>query len=299
MTTHSQLIRTESKGIDRPIVLFFVLAFAIAWGAFGVVALIALQSGLETLALMEMGETLQFEGTAVVVPEWSVYLLTRIADFSFSIAGVIMIGATAGTAGLLQLWRRLTHWRISWKWYLAGLLPLIFYGAATALAGVGDSADFSGGAILTALFSIQSGFFVSLFLRGALGEELGLRGFALPRLQERMTPFKASAVIGFFWAVWHLPVLLGRDVLSAVFFLLLAFGLGFVFTWLFNGSKGSLIPVLLFHATQNWEDGFETIFPGLLGTDWELISTLALLALGVVAAVAVWRNGRGERVLID
>jgi membrane protease YdiL (CAAX protease family) len=295
MTTITQTNVSESRSIDRPIVAFFVLAFVIAWGAFGIIALIAQQSGLETQALMVMGETLQFEGAAVIVPEWVVYLLTRLADFAFSIAGGIMIGATAGTAGLRLLCQRLTRWQISWKWYVAGLLPVGFYVVAVVLAGVGDSADFSGATIMTALFSLHSGFFVSLFLRGAMGEELGLRGFALPRLQERMSPFRASVVIGFFWALWHLPVLLGRDVVSVVAFLLIAFGLGFVFTWLFNGSKGSLIPVLLFHATQNWEEGFETFFPGLVSTDWELISTLALFVLGIGAAVLVWRSGRNNK----
>ncbi|MCP5095196.1 MAG: hypothetical protein GY943_06560, partial [Chloroflexi bacterium] len=69
-------------------------------------------------------------------------------------------------------------------------------------------------------------------------------------------------------------------------------GLSMLFTWLFNGSGGSLIPVLLFHAAQNWEEGFETLFPSLVGTEWELVSTLSLLVIGMVAGVMVWRNGR-------
>ena len=110
-----------------------------------------------------------------------------------------------------------------------------------------------------------------------------------------MSPFRASVGIGLFWALWHLPVLLTRDVVSIVAFLLLAFVLSFVFTWLFNGSGGSLIPVLLFHTFQNSEEVFETLFPGLVGTDWELIATLVLLVIGIVVMVVVWRNGRREK----
>mgnify|MGYP001591264001 CR=1 FL=1 len=108
-------------------------------------------------------------------------------------------------------------------------------------------------------------------------------------------------LIGFFalayaiaWGAWHLPVLLGRDPISIVAFTLLSFGLSFIFTWLFNGSGESLIPGLLFHATQNWEEGFETFFPGLVATDWELVSTLGLLVVGILAGVVVWRQ-QGHR----
>lgn len=295
MTTENRTFTTARNSIDWPIIAFFVLAYVIAWGAFAFIALIARQSGLESAAtLMAMAEAYQFEGANLSAPGWLLYMVTRMADFAFSIAGVIMIAITAGRVGLRELWQRLTRWRISWFWYMAGFLPLFLYGIAAAVAGALGSADFSRNTISTALFSLQAGFFVSLFLRGAMGEELGLRGFALPRLQGSMSPFRASLVIGFFWGAWHLPVLIGRDVLSIVAFGLLSFGLSFLFTWLFNGSGGSLIPVLLFHAAQNWEEGFETFFPTLLGADWELVSTLLLLLLGVVAGVLVWRKSRLE-----
>ena len=291
MTTDPQKASASGQLIDWPLIAFFALAYAIAWGTFGIVAIIARQSGLDSAqTLMTMGEAFQFEGVSLSVPHWLVYLLTRLADFAFSIAGILMIAVTAGRAGLRELWQRLTRWRISLGWYAAGLLPIGLHGAATLLAGALPSADFSTGTLSTALFSLQAGFFISLFLRGAMGEELGLRGFALPRLQATMSPFRASLIIGVLWGAWHLPVLIGRDLLSIVAFSLLSIGLSFLFTWLFNGSGGSIIPVLLFHAAQNWEEGFETVFPSLVGTDWELASTLVLLLVGVVAGVLVWQN---------
>lgn len=172
----------------------------------------------------------------------------------------------------------------------AGLLPLFLYTVATAVTG--EAAVLSRNTLVILFFSAEAGLLVSLFLRGALGEELGLRGFALPRLQGRMSPCRASLVICCIWGAWHLPVLLGRDMVFIVALALLSFGLSFLFTWFFNGSGWSLIPVLLFHATQNWEEGFETPFPGLTGTGWELLSTLALLFPGVVAGVVVWRRDR-------
>ena len=288
--------QSTRKGLDWPLIGFFVLAYAIAWGSLAILGVIARQSGIEgALALLEMGETLQFGDATLSAPRWLIYLLTRLADFAFSISGVIVIAATAGRGGLRELWERLTRWRISWVWYAAGLLPVFLYALAMIVAGAAGTADFSGRTLYTVFFSASAGLFVSVFLRGAFGEELGLRGFALPHLQKRMSPFRASLIIGLFWAGWHLPVLLGRDPISIVAFILLAFGLSFYFTWLFNGSGESLIPGLLFHATQNWEEGFETLFPGLVGTDWELVSTLALLVVGVIAGVVVWRQSKGEK----
>jgi len=293
MTTYQPEATTAERRVDWPLISFFALAYVIAWGTFGIIALIARQAGLDSAqSLMAMGEAYQFEGVSLGVPYWLVYLLTRLADFSFSIAGVVMIAVTAGRAGLRELWGRLTRFRIGWKWYVVGSLPVFLYILATALAGAFSPADFSLSAISTALFSLHAGFFVSLFLRGAMGEELGLRGFALPRLQQNNSPFRSSLIIGLLWGAWHLPALIGRDVVSIVAFGLLSFGLSFLFTLMFNGSGGSLIPVLLFHATQNWEEGFETVFPALVGTDWELVSTLALLLIGIVAGILVWRNSR-------
>lgn len=291
------LARRISRRIDWPLAAFWVLAYAIAWGVFALLGLIARQSGVDgALALLQMGEAYDFTGVSLSVPGWMVYLLTRLADFAFSIAGVVMIVLTAGRRGLREWWQRLTRWRISPKWYIAGLVPILLYVLAVVVAGVGEMAPLSGATLRTLLFSAEAGLLVSLFLRGAMGEELGLRGFALPRLQERISPFRASLVIGLFWGLWHLPVLLGRDPVSIVAFLLLSFGLSFLFTWLFNGGGGSLIPVLLFHATLNWEEGFETLFPGLVGTEWEVVSTLGFLLVGIVVGVVVWRNGRGKAI---
>lgn len=291
--TQQEKRRFHISQLDWAVVSFFLLAYAIAWGAFGIIGLIARQSGVaDAQTLLAMAEAYQFENAALTVPTWLVYLLTRLADFAFTIAGIVMIAVTAGRTGLKELWQRLTRWQISWTWYVLGLLPIVLYLVATAVANAYPSATITTNTVSIALFSLHAGFFVSLFLRGAMGEELGLRGFALPRLQERMTPFRASLIIGVLWGAWHLPVLIGRDALSIVAFALLSIGLSMLFTWLFNGSGGSLIPVLLFHAAQNWEEGFETIFPALVGTEWELIATLALLVIGIVAGVIVWRNGR-------
>jgi membrane protease YdiL (CAAX protease family) len=201
-----------------------------------------------------------------------------------------MIAVLSGWEGIKVLGQRLIRWRINWKWYLFAFLPYGLYLLAVILTGNLGSFQFKGNTLWTILFQAEAGFLVYLFLRGPMGEELGLRGFALPRLQAARSPFSASIIIGAFWAAWHIPVLIGRDIISVIAFLLLAFLLSFIFTFLFNKSSGSLIPVLLFHAAQNSEEIFEIIFPGLIGTDWELFSSLALLFVGAIITFVLWRE---------
>ena len=297
MTTRTFGETKPATGIDRPLVAFFVLAYALAWGIWVLMIGLADNAGMGTSDFAEAIENGNFDLVNSDVPSWLLYFITRVQDFSFTIAGLIMITATAGSDGLRQLGKRLVKWRISIGWYLAGLIPVGLYGIAAILAASSrnGTATITASTLNTILFSLSSGLVVSLLLRGSMGEELGLRGFALPRLQQRTTPTKASLIIGVFWALWHLPVLLDRNPAVAALLMVLIIGLSFIFTWLFNGSGGSLIPPLLFHATQNWEEAFETIYPVIIDTDWETPATLALLPLGLLAATLI-RRSNGDRL---
>lgn len=285
------------RSLDWPLISFFALAYLIAWACVPLLASFANSAGVEDWVIFsDMIESWDYDDIEPTAPKWLLYLITRVQDFSFSIAGVTLIFYTAGKQGLNKLGTRLLQWRIGWPWLAAALIPVGLYFLATLVAGAVGSFDFNMANLRLVLFSFESGLLVTLFLRGPMGEELGLRGFALPRLLSRMSAIRASTIIGFFWALWHLPVLLSQNIFSLVVFLLLAFVLSFVFTWLFISTNGSLIPVLIFHATQNTEEVFEVLFPALVGTDWELTSSMGLLVLGVVAAVLLYRSALEHRV---
>jgi hypothetical protein len=116
--------RTTAGGIDWPLVVFFGLAYLIGWGLIPVLGVIARTAGLaDWTELSRMAEILDFAGVALPVPGWAVYLITRLQDFAFSLAGVIMIAVLHGRTGLRELAARLVRWRVGWGWWLAALIP--------------------------------------------------------------------------------------------------------------------------------------------------------------------------------
>lgn len=104
---------------------------------------IAKSAGLsDWITLSRMAEAFEFGNAQLPVPGWLVYVITRIQDFAFSIAGVIMIAYLYGREGLRTLGARLTKWRVHWKWYLFALLPVGLYLLATAISGTIGSFTF-------------------------------------------------------------------------------------------------------------------------------------------------------------
>ncbi|MEN8158479.1 MAG: CPBP family intramembrane glutamic endopeptidase [Myxococcota bacterium] len=284
---------------QRDLVAFFGLAFALAWAVFLAAAWVADVAGLSgAVELIARAEALDFEGyrDRLPVPPWAVYLATRIADFAFTLAALAVLLVREGGAGVRRLLARLLPTRRAARVLGVGLLPLAFYALAAAwvvaTGAVEPRFDVSAAAFAAALVSPEAGILFAFFLRGAMGEEPGLRGFALVRLEPSLGAVRASLVIGLLWFAWHVPVLLERAPVEIAAFGVLSVLLSFVMTWLFQRGGGCLLPPMLFHAAQNSEEVVERLVPSLVGTDWEMASTLALavFALGVTVAVV-----HGER----
>ena len=285
--------------VDRPLAAFFAGAFAIAYGSAWALAGIAQGSGFESWR--ELNDLAEVWGLApfadqLVVPPALVYGLSRAADFAFSIAGVVAIAATAGASGLRELGARLLRFRVGWGGYAFALgLPVALYALAAGLTALGEpaiaaSATASPALVWTLLLSPHAGLLFYALFRGGMGEELGLRGFALPRLLERHPPLRASLWLGLFWGLWHVPVLVGRPALAITAFLLATFAYSVIFTWLFLRTRGSLVPVLLLHAANNsLDDAFEAVFPALADVSWELPFVVGLLAAGIAMAIVLRR----------
>jgi membrane protease YdiL (CAAX protease family) len=193
---------------------------------------------------------------------------------------------------------RMVMWRVQVRWWLVSVSPLGFLGLALimmAAAGqsLPDAADFGRFSGIPAIGLVGV---LLLIIVGALGEETGWRGYALPQLQRRFSPLTSSLIIAAVWFGWHLPQFLAiatyRDFSPpqyAGMFLGLACG-AVVLTWLYNRSGGSILLVAVWHGLYNVVSGTQAA-TGLLAA---VVSTLIMiqgLAL-IVLDLRARRRGR-------
>ena len=163
------------------------------------------------------------------------------------------------------------------------LLPALF---ALALLG-GSLAGLQWGALLPS-------FLLSILVSG-LGEELGWRGYALPRLQARHGALGASAILGLVWALWHLPIFLwtatstGAGLLAEyTLYALVLMAYSVILSRVYDAARGSLWPVVLLHAaiTATGNNVLSALSPGKAGT-WVPYLVYVLSACGVALLVVL------------
>jgi len=257
------------QNIDWKITSFWAIAYLIAWP-------IAFLFGVDETAIR------------VAHSPFASTIIIYLPKFAFSISGLILFWYTGG---LKEMWTRLTHWRVNWVWYsLAYFGPAVLYFASAWISFEGPlSPRFDSSTPWMLTFAAQSGIFAYFLFRGGMGEEIGLRGFALTRLQTRHSPLKSALIIGFWWGLWHLPAWVGRDALSIVATWLGVLAFSIIFTWFYNNTMSLPVVMLLHAALNSFDDVYENIFPSLLNIDWELPYVAGVLLIGIVLAFTMNR----------
>jgi membrane protease YdiL (CAAX protease family) len=104
-----------------------------------------------------------------------------------------------------------------------------------------------------AVFASTGVYNYSTLLGGPLFEEPGWRGFALPRLESRFGPLRASLLLGLIWATWHVPFFWypgWSDCPLPTYFVLLA-GFSVLLAFATNLARFAVIPAILMHAAWN------------------------------------------------
>ncbi|MFJ5695108.1 CPBP family intramembrane glutamic endopeptidase [Arthrobacter sp. NPDC093125] len=251
--------------------LFFVLAYAITWAVqvpaylFVAVRGESLTNEVNLLHFLDL-----FRG--VLDPEFAVVFLLVSFSFGPTLAGLIVIALTRGTAGLRELAYRLTKVRIPWHWVAAILLiPVLLAIASLAVAFVlGGFQPLHYNPLVPLI--LAGPFLVHLLIFTGLAEEIGWRGYALPELLRRHTAEKASWILGLAWGLWHLPsnlllpYLRGQLTIPMAIAVLLgltfgAVGWTIVLTWLYINT-GSLFWMVVLHGYYNWVHSYLVISSG-------------------------------------
>lgn len=207
-----------------------------------------------------------------------------------------------GKPGLQVLWKRLFQWRPPAWTTIAIFLPFVFALLGSLIARFSDnfSADFSKMGTSSEFPELSiAGFLLYNIVFFGYGEEVGWRGFALPRLQEKYSALTATLILSVFWAAWHLPLFAYRPGYAAMglagvagwFFSIVAGAV--LFTWLFNGSRGSLLACALFHGLT------DVVFLCDYGSDNMMQYIGMLVTLWGLAVLLIWgprELGPGKRV---
>lgn len=88
-----------------------------------------------------------------------------------------------------------------------------------------------------------------------LGEELGWRGYALPRLLRLVSARVATVLLAFAWGIWHAPMFLVAGSLQARepvwLFAAAVFAWACIHSALYLRARPSILPNLVFHASAN------------------------------------------------
>jgi uncharacterized protein len=248
------MTRLSSVARRRPLVAFFVLAYALSWLGW---------------------------------PVWALGIYPNpVFSFGPFLAALVVLAVTHGKTGVGGLLRSMVRWRVGLKWYaVALLLPAGLAVAATALnvllgAQAPSSAELGGWAGLLPVFLLV------LLIPGLGGawEEPGWRGYALPRLQTGRSALLAGLILGVLIAGWHLPLMVAGQVHYSDVVLIM--GAVLVFNWVFNNANGSVLIIMLMHSMNNAVSGsfFSPMFSGAdsVRQSWLLAAVWCAVAIVVV-----------------
>jgi membrane protease YdiL (CAAX protease family) len=259
---------------NHPLISYFILAYGVMWFFISPMVIDA----LELAAVPDALSLASYVLSSLLGPTVAAFWVTNVLE---------------GKEGLRALRRRIFQFRAGLQWYaIIFIVPLMIW--------IGTYNFVYNGAPLTNLLANPS-LLLSVFLPGMLiglvipsiGEEPGWRGFALPRLQKQYGPIVGTLILGTLHGIWHLPALLTPlfdpfTLEGFANFVLTAIAATFLYTWVYNGSRGNVWIAIVLHASGNAatqltneivpKDVEFTGFMKVLESGW-----VNLVAFGVVA----------------
>jgi membrane protease YdiL (CAAX protease family) len=231
------MISTGERASIRPLLAFVALTYAATWATW--LGTNALTGGLAESGKLRPG---------LATP------LFYLGAFAPAFVAIALTAHSGGRDALRALLLPLFQWRVGGRWYVFAVTYVAVIKLAAALLHRLTTGDWpaSGWQAWPLMLAATVG---STLLGGQAGEEIGWRGYALPRLADRFGLARASVILGVIWASWHLPLFFisgaGTTGQSFPLYMLQVTALSVAMAWLYSHTRGSLLLMMLMHAAIN------------------------------------------------
>jgi uncharacterized protein len=212
----------------RELIIFFTVVFLIMYG------------------LGALGMVFRTDIEKIFGPISNKNLFVMVLIYAPTLTGLTLTILYEGWDGLVALFKRGVFFTKPLWWLIALLIipiTLLFFGLFTYITGI-ESNSFNWLAFIGTfpLLIFSSNIITDA---GPIGEELGWRGYALPRLLQFHSPVVATFILSVLWTLFHLPAFFEPGTyqfgLSFIWFSLFCFSLCFIMTWLYMNTGGNWI----------------------------------------------------------
>lgn len=217
------------------LLLFFLLTFLVAWLFFITGAWLLPDTGSSS-------------------PQASLVasLFFLIGAISPGLVAIVLTAKKDGVEGVKLLVGRISRVQVNFKWYLFAIVYMSMIKLTAALIfrfSYGHWPEFG----TTPWYVMLGAIAVSMWVQA--GEEIGWRGYALPLMTQKFGLAGSSIILGIIWASWHIPLfyIQASDTFNQSFplYLMQVTALSVAMAWLFWKTNGSLLLVMILHASIN------------------------------------------------
>ena len=248
---------------------------------------------------------------------WTLFFIARGTDtwafrpvvfyagvFAPGILAVLLTAWRDGRRGLGALLARLIRVDVPMRWYVFAVTYMAAAKLVTAAVYrvlYGDWPAFGS----EPWFLIVAATIFSTLTGGQAGEELGWRGYALPRLAARLGLRSAGVIIGVVWAAWHLPLFYWFPQADTYRQSFPTYALGVVaisvaMTWLYARTNGSLFLTMLMHSAVNQSKGIvSSAVPGATNVFAPSTSAVAWITVATLWGFAIYALVKMPRLTQD